>query len=72
MATKRATIIPKAPVARIILDSGAKRVSEEAIDAVVEILEKKGEEIAKKAILNSKHAGRKTVHDSDIKLASKQ
>ena len=70
MATKRATIIPKAPVARIILNSGAKRVTQKAIDLTVELLEKKGAEIAQQAVRNSKHAGRKTVHESDVKLAS--
>ena len=72
MATKRVTVIPKAPVARIILNSGAKRVSQEAVDAMVELLEKKGTEIASQALKNCTHAGRKTVHASDIKLASRQ
>ncbi len=72
MATKRETIIPKAPIARIFLNSGAKRVSDEALSAMVELLEQKGTEIAQKAIRNSQHAGRKTVHDTDIKLAARQ
>ena len=72
MATKRATIIPKAPVARIILNAGAKRVTQKAIDFTVELLEKKGAEIARQAVRNSKHAGRKTVHESDVKLAASE
>ncbi len=72
MATKRSTIIPKAPVARLLLNEGAKRVSQEAVDELVKVLETKAAEVAAKAVTNSKHAGRKTVHDSDIALATKQ
>lgn len=69
MAVKRATIIPKAPLARIMMQAGAQRVSSEALDALVEVLEDKATEIAAQAIKISKHAGRKTVNDGDIKLA---
>ena len=69
MAVKRTTIIPKAPLARIMMNSGAQRVSSGALDVLVEILEDKAMEIAAQAIKISKHAGRKTVNDGDIKLA---
>lgn len=61
--------IPKAPVARMLLNAGADRVSEDAIDVFAQILEQKAEEIAAKAVKISKHTGRKTIHDSDIKMA---
>lgn len=69
---KRTTILPKAPMARILVNAGAKRVSTEAMEAMVEALERVGLEISEQAIKNAKHAGRKTVHDSDVKLAVKQ
>jgi histone H3/H4 len=68
---KRLTAIPKAPVARILMNAGAKRVSADAMDSFTEILEARGMEIAKQAVKIAHHSGRKTVHDSDIKLAYK-
>ena len=69
MAVKRSTIIPKAPLARIMTQSGAKRISSDALDVLVEVLEDKAMEIAAQAVKISKHAGRKTVNDGDIRLA---
>ncbi|MBW2963189.1 NFYB/HAP3 family transcription factor subunit, partial [Candidatus Woesearchaeota archaeon] len=37
-----------------------------------EILEEKGEELAKEAVRFSQHAGRKTILGDDIKLAAKK
>lgn len=68
---KRATIIPKAPAARILMKAGAKRVSASAVDAFVEVLTDITEEIAERAAKIAKHAGRKTIHESDIKMAVK-
>jgi DNA-binding protein len=70
MGQKQTTIIPKAPVGRIILNSGAKRVSQDAIDVFTDVLEDRAEQIGTHAVSIAKHAGRKTVHDSDIKLAA--
>lgn len=69
MAVKRSTTIPKAPLARIMAQAGAQRISSDALDALVEILEDKANEIAMQAVKISKHAGRKTINDGDIKLA---
>ena len=69
---KRETMIPKAPVARIIMNAGGKRVSQGAIDMFTQVLEEIGEEIGKKAIALAKHTGRKTVQEEDIKLAARQ
>ena len=69
MAVKRSTTIPKAPLARIMMQAGAQRISSDALDVLVEILEEKANEIALQAVKISKHAGRKTINDGDIKLA---
>ena len=69
---KRLNLLPKATMARILSANGAKRVSEAAMAEMAEVLEKKGLDIARKAIKNAQHAGRKTVLDSDVKLALKE
>lgn len=68
---KRDTLIPKAPVARIMFKAGAERVSKSATNALTEVLEDIALDIASHAVQISKHAGRKTVNDKDIELAGK-
>ena len=66
------TELPLASVKRIIKnadDSLLIRVSEDAVDKLAKVLEEAGEKIAVDAIKLAKHAGRKTVKASDIKLA---
>jgi histone H3/H4 len=58
--------LPIAPVTRLIRDAGAERVSEDASQELVGLLEEYGEKITKKAVYLAKHAGRKTVKVSDI------
>jgi len=70
--TKRANIIPKAPVARILMSAGAKRVSADAVDAFADVIQDIAEKIAVQAAKISKHSGRKTVQEGDIKIAAKQ
>ncbi|MFH1511546.1 MAG: histone [Candidatus Woesearchaeota archaeon] len=69
---KRPNIIPKAPLARILLNAGAKRVSQGALDAFADVLHVRTDEIATHSTRIAKHAGRKTVHEEDIKLAARQ
>ena len=63
--------IPKAPIARIIKESGAERVSEDAKAALADYLEEVVRDVAKEANNVAKIAKRKTVKADDIKLAIK-
>jgi histone H3/H4 len=68
---RKTSIIPKAPVARILFKAGAKRVSQSAADAFTEILTEIAERIGTQSVKIAKHSGRKTVQEGDIKLAAK-
>ena len=68
---RNTTIIPKAPLGRILIKAGAKRVSQGAVDALSEVLEEVAMEIGTQAVRIATHSGRKTVHEGDIKLAVK-
>ncbi|KXA97095.1 histone [candidate division MSBL1 archaeon SCGC-AAA259I14] len=64
--------LPLAAVDRIIRKAGGQRVSEGAAIELAEILEEKALEIASEATTLSEHAGRKTVRDTDIRLAVRE
>ena len=68
---RKTSIIPKASVARILMKAGAKRVSSDATDTFSEVLTDISLKIASRASQISKHAGRKTVHEGDVRLAAK-
>ena len=63
--------IPKAPVARIIKESGAERVSEDAKVALADYLDEVAREVAIEANKVAKIAKRKTIKAEDIELAIK-
>jgi len=57
---------------RILKKSGAQRVSDESAIELRRVVEEIAEAIAKNAVEDANHAGRKTVKANDGKLASKQ
>lgn len=63
--------IPKAPIARIIKDTGAERVSEDAKAELAEYLEEVARDVAIEVNNVAKIAKRKTIKPEDIKLAIK-
>jgi histone H3/H4 len=69
---KRTTPIPVAPLYRILRKAGASRVGQDAKLAMVESVLQVAEAISSRAIELSKHAGRKTVHEDDIRLAIRE
>jgi len=61
-----------APMHRICKKAGASRVSEAAAKALAKELDEIGVKIAKEAIDFAMHAGRKTVKEEDIEIATKK
>ena len=68
---RQISTIPKASVARILMKAGAKRVSQDSVDAFTDVLTDIALRISSRASQIAKHTGRKTVHEGDIKLAAK-
>ncbi|MHA2225832.1 MAG: histone [Candidatus Hodarchaeales archaeon] len=59
-----------ARVERLIREAGARRVSADAINRLNEVLTDYGMNIAKYAVEIARHSGRKTIKETDIKLAA--
>lgn len=66
------TELPNAPIKRIMKNAGAKRVSEDAVEAFKDRLEEHAETIADDANDYARHADRKTVQAGDVKSAFKK
>jgi histone H3/H4 len=62
----------KATIRKLFKSAGATRVSNKALLAFQDLLDKEAYKTAVKAVKLSKHAKRKTVEESDIKLASSE
>ncbi|MBI2573331.1 NFYB/HAP3 family transcription factor subunit [Candidatus Woesearchaeota archaeon] len=69
MSTKR--FLSLNAMDKIMRDAGAPRVSDDAKEALAQILEERGQQISAEAKRLAEHAGRKTVTDKDIRLAVK-
>ncbi|MBR9692881.1 histone [Candidatus Woesearchaeota archaeon] len=54
---------------KLLKRAGAPRVSEDAKEALRDVLENYADTVSKKAVEFSKHAGRRTVKADDVKLA---
>ena len=55
------SILPLAAMEKLLKQAGAPRVSEEAKEALKDILEAYSQELGKKAVKFSAHSGRKTI-----------
>lgn len=69
MAGKKA--LPLAAMEKLLKRSGADRVSEDAKEALRDVLEEVADQLGRQAITFAHHANRKTVKASDITLARK-
>lgn len=63
--------LPLAPLKRIAKKSGVERMSDGAVEELRDVVEEIAEEIAKDAVVATRHAGRKTIKERDIKLVSR-
>ncbi len=59
-----------ARVEKLMRNAGAIRVSAEAIETMNEVLSAFGKKLASRAVQIAQNAGRKTVKESDIRLAA--
>jgi histone H3/H4 len=62
--------VSDAAITKMLRDAGASRISKDAKRELRKYVDKVGFEVAQKAVKLSKHAKRKTIVLSDIKLAT--
>lgn len=62
--------LPILPFEKIAKNAGARRMGKDAVEELRDISEEYGFSLAQKAVKLSEHAGRRTVKDKDIELAS--
>ena len=72
MLRRSKLIIPFSPIEDLMRKSTNQKISKDSVEAMTEELIKIGKEVSSKAWLLAKHSGRKTIKDSDIKLAYEQ
>jgi histone H3/H4 len=70
-AKKRESYIAKAPIRRLMKAEGADLVAAEALDKLIDFLEKGAANVTKDAIVLTKKAKRKRVTAGDIRNASR-
>jgi len=63
-------MLPLAAIKRIAKKSGVRRISKSAVKLILEATEEIGLEIAREAAIAARHAKRRTIKASDIKIAS--
>lgn len=63
--------LPLYPFDKITKKAGIKRISKDATEELRDAVEEIGAEIAEKAVRISRHAGRRTVMEDDIKFFAK-
>lgn len=66
------SILPLAPIERILKKAGAGRVSKEACEEFANVVEEVAFELAAETAALAGHAGRKTVLAKDVKLAKRK
>ncbi len=59
------------PVRKLMKDNGAEMVAREAVDALIDYLEKVARGVTRKALEMTRHAGRKKLTQNDMNLAMK-
>jgi histone H3/H4 len=64
------TELSHSAVERIMKKAGAERVSGDATETLIELMEEYATFLAKEAKKMSDHAGRKTLRGSDIRMAA--
>ena len=67
--TKTKKELPLAPLERILIKAGAKRVSKSAVKEFSQKIAEYIYKLSSEASTLAKHAGRKTIIDADVKLA---
>jgi len=64
------TEIPLSPMGRLMKKAGAERVSADARETLAMLLEEYALVLGREAVKLSVHAGRKTVTEADLRMAS--
>ena len=64
--------LPLAPLERVLRKAGAKRVSKDAVREFAAVIADYAHDLTAEAATLSKHAGRKTIIDSDVRMARRR
>ncbi|TFH30816.1 MAG: histone [Promethearchaeota archaeon] len=64
-----AKVFAWSPIRELMKKSGAEMVSKDAVDRMIEYLEKEAKKITNKALEMTRHSGRKKLTKEDIELA---